>query len=162
MESHLSWFPDPQLIVISNSQWIGDEVPCLTYGMRGMLCATVRVDGGDRNLHSGNDGGVFNEPMSDLVRLMATLLDSQHHILVPGFYEDVDKQLLAPALAGIKVAPVCLPSHVAVGCCSCSVFHVYYLCCRERCSSVCWWRRRITTRWTLTWEVTPRRSVSPH
>ena len=106
MESHLSWFPDPKLIVISNSQWIGDEVPCLTYGMRGMLCATVRVDGGGRNLHSGNDGGVFNEPMSDLVRLMATLLDSYHHILVPGFYEDVDKQLLAPALAGIEVGPV--------------------------------------------------------
>jgi acetylornithine deacetylase/succinyl-diaminopimelate desuccinylase-like protein len=103
MESNIQMFPDPRLIVISNSQWIGDEIPCLTYGMRGMLCATVRVDGGDRNLHSGNDGGVFNEPMSDLVRLMATLLDSQHHILVPGFYEDVDEQLLAPALAGIKV-----------------------------------------------------------
>ena len=103
MESHLSWFPDPRLIVISNSQWIGDEIPCLTYGMRGMLCATVRVDGGDRNLHSGNDGGVFNEPMTDLVRLMSTLLDSQHHILVPGFYDGVDKQLLSPALNGIQV-----------------------------------------------------------
>jgi acetylornithine deacetylase/succinyl-diaminopimelate desuccinylase-like protein len=105
IEDHLSWFPDTRLIIISNSQWIGDEQPCLTYGMRGMLCATVRVDGGDRNLHSGNDGGVFNEPMADLVRLLATLVDSQHNILVPGFYDDVNERLLAPALDGIKVRP---------------------------------------------------------
>lgn len=103
VESHPSWFSDARLIVISNSQWIGDELPCLTLGMRGMLCMTVRVDGGSRDLHSGNDGGVFNEPMVDLVRVMASLVDSHHNILVPGFYDDVDPQLLDPILEAIQV-----------------------------------------------------------
>ena len=97
------WFTETKLIIISNSQWIGDRLPCLTYGMRGMICLTVRVDGAGRDLHSGNDGGVFNEPMADLCRLLATLVDSQHNILVPGFYDDVADDLLAPTLRGFKV-----------------------------------------------------------
>ena len=34
------------------------QVPCLTYGMRGMIAASVEVKGPARDLHSGNDGGV--------------------------------------------------------------------------------------------------------
>ena len=108
VREHLHWFPRPQAILISNSQWIGDRVPCLTYGMRGMICLTVRVEGGGRELHSGNDGGVFNEPMADLCRLLATLVDSQHNILVPGFYDDVDPGLLEPTLQSFQVrVPAC-------------------------------------------------------
>ena len=103
VQEHVQWFANPELIVISNSQWIGNELPCLTYGMRGMICITVRVEGGARDLHSGNDGGVFNEPMADLCRLLATLVDSQHNILVPGFYDDVDEDLLEPTLQGFQV-----------------------------------------------------------
>ncbi len=33
------------------------QVPCLTYGMRGMIAAAVEVKGPARDLHSGNDGG---------------------------------------------------------------------------------------------------------
>lgn len=33
------------------------QVPCLTYGMRGMIAASVEVKGPARDLHSGNDGG---------------------------------------------------------------------------------------------------------
>ena len=34
------------------------QVPCLTYGMRGMIAASVEVKGPARDLHSGNDGGL--------------------------------------------------------------------------------------------------------
>jgi acetylornithine deacetylase/succinyl-diaminopimelate desuccinylase-like protein len=103
VKSHPDFFPDTKLIVISNSQWIGDRLPCLTYGMRGMICLTLRVEGSSRNLHSGNEGGVSNEPMADLCRLLATLVDSHHNILVPGFYDDVDPDLLEPTLNGFRV-----------------------------------------------------------
>lgn len=103
VQEHLHWFKKPKLIVISNSQWVCDNAPCITYGMRGMLCFTVRIDGGSRDLHSGNDGGVFNEPMADLCKLLSTLVDSQHNILVPDFYDDVDPGLLEPALRDIRV-----------------------------------------------------------
>ena len=140
VQEHKDWFKNAELIIISNSQWIGNDLPCLTYGMRGMICVTVKVfvscgcfpgahhsmvcgrecvtvkmsfsrgmlaflqvEGGARDLHSGNDGGVFNEPMADLCKLLATLVDSQHNILVPGFYDDVADGLLEPTLAAWQV-----------------------------------------------------------
>ena len=42
VNEHKNWFRDAELIIISNSQWIGDTLPCLTYGMRGMICVSVR------------------------------------------------------------------------------------------------------------------------
>ena len=33
------------------------QVPCLTYGMRGMISASIEVRGPKRDLHSGNEGG---------------------------------------------------------------------------------------------------------
>ena len=38
------------------------QVPCLTYGMRGMIAASVEVKGPARDLHSGNDGGALHAP----------------------------------------------------------------------------------------------------
>ncbi|KAL1836891.1 hypothetical protein VTK73DRAFT_4893 [Phialemonium thermophilum] len=43
-------------ILLANSYWLDDEVPCLTYGLRGVLHATVCVDSSRPDLHSGVDG----------------------------------------------------------------------------------------------------------
>lgn len=40
---NLRWFEGTQLILISNTLWVGERVPCLTYGMRGMISASVEV-----------------------------------------------------------------------------------------------------------------------
>ena len=42
--------------------------------------------------------GVFNEPTSDLTKLLARLLDSRNHILIPGWYLAVRHNTLTPAL----------------------------------------------------------------
>ena len=42
--------------------------------------------------------GVFNEPTSDLTKLLAKLVDSSNHILVPGWYDAVRHNTLTPAL----------------------------------------------------------------
>ena len=39
------WLEGTDLIVISNTQWVGENVPCLTYGMRGMISLSVEVGG---------------------------------------------------------------------------------------------------------------------
>jgi len=120
-------FEGTQLVVISNTLWVGEQVPCLTYGMRGMISLSIevrpvltaskstacfthaalsfsrqlqactqhcghklslgywsgssclhaehtmlrgmQVRGPARDLHSGNDGGVFNEPLADLTKV---------------------------------------------------------------------------------------------
>ena len=132
LQAHLPWFQGSRLVVISNTLWLGESRPCLTYGMRGMIslsiearprrlgfgtislarccgltaarCPTAlpltslaptslplylplkcaqQISGPERDIHSGNDGGVFNEPMSDLVKLLAGLVDASCHVLIP-------------------------------------------------------------------------------
>lgn len=38
--------------------------------------------GPSKDLHSGNDGGVFNEPLSDLTKLLASVVDSRNSVQV--------------------------------------------------------------------------------
>lgn len=40
---HAQWFEGTSLIIISNTNWIGETVPCLTYGMRGMISLSIQV-----------------------------------------------------------------------------------------------------------------------
>ena len=56
------------------------------------------MKGPERDIHSGNDGGVFNEPLSDLTKLLASLVDSRNNIMVPGFYAGVRPNTLGAAL----------------------------------------------------------------
>lgn len=41
--SNLHWFEGTQLVIISNTNWVGESVPCLTYGMRGMISLSIEV-----------------------------------------------------------------------------------------------------------------------
>lgn len=50
----------------SNSYWIGEDTPCITYGLRGVVHATVLVSGIGPDLHSGVEGGSITEPMVDM------------------------------------------------------------------------------------------------
>ncbi|KAK9815459.1 hypothetical protein WJX72_003974 [[Myrmecia] bisecta] len=99
VEANLLWFEGTQLIVISNTLWVGEQVPCLTYGMRGMIAASVEVRGPAKDVHSGNDGGALREPLVDLTAVLASLVDSANNIKVPGFYSHVRQDMLEPALA---------------------------------------------------------------
>ncbi|KAF5826183.1 hypothetical protein DUNSADRAFT_4271 [Dunaliella salina] len=41
--SNLTWFEGTQVIIISNTNWVGENIPCLTYGMRGMISLSIQV-----------------------------------------------------------------------------------------------------------------------
>ena len=84
------WFKNTELIVISNTLWIGKDRPCITYGMRGMITLSVEVYGPEVDLHSGNEGGALKEPMTDLVKILSSLQDSSNEVLIPGFYDGVN------------------------------------------------------------------------
>ncbi|GFR43583.1 hypothetical protein Agub_g4680, partial [Astrephomene gubernaculifera] len=99
---NLRWFEGTQLIIISNTLWVGENAPCLTYGMRGMLSLSVQITGPERDLHSGNDGGVFSEPMVDLLRVMATLVGPGGRVQVPGFYDAVEPGLIELAWTSLE------------------------------------------------------------
>lgn len=54
-----------------------------------MASFEVEISGPIKDLHSGTFGGMIFEPMTDLVRLMSSLVDSHGRILIPGIYSDV-------------------------------------------------------------------------
>ena len=63
-------------------------MPCLTYGLRGVIHATVEVSSDKPDSHSGVQGGSFQEPMTDLINLLAYLTD-KGRITLNGFYDNV-------------------------------------------------------------------------
>ncbi|KAI9718710.1 MAG: hypothetical protein M1812_003884 [Candelaria pacifica] len=81
---------DIDWILLANSYWIDDEVPCLTYGLRGVVHATVQIESEHPDLHSGVDGSeLMDEPLKDLVMLLAILSGPHGRVQIPGFYNPV-------------------------------------------------------------------------
>lgn len=81
---------DIDWIMLSNSYWIDDETPCLNYGLRGVIHASITVQSEKPDRHSGVDGGVLKEPTMDLVQIIAQLNDSKSNkINLEGFYDDI-------------------------------------------------------------------------
>ncbi|KAL8988887.1 MAG: hypothetical protein Q9177_002106 [Variospora cf. flavescens] len=81
---------DVDWILLANSYWLDDDIPCLTYGLRGVVHVTVNIESGRSNLHSGVDGSQrINEAMKDLISVLATLSSNNGSINIPGFYDRV-------------------------------------------------------------------------
>ncbi|KAI9811531.1 MAG: hypothetical protein M1832_000874 [Thelocarpon impressellum] len=83
-------------IVLANSYWLDDQMPCLTYGLRGLIQATVTVKSDHPELHSGVDGSSYlDEPLKDLIAILARLNGPRNRVMIPGFYDP----MLAPTAA---------------------------------------------------------------
>jgi di- and tripeptidase len=81
---------DVDWILLANSYWLDDHVPCLTYGLRGVIHATVQVESKHPDLHSGVDGSaLLDEPLKDLVMLLSNLTGRHGKVQIPGFYDPI-------------------------------------------------------------------------
>ncbi|KAI4182641.1 MAG: hypothetical protein L6R41_005845 [Letrouitia leprolyta] len=81
---------DIDWILLANSYWLDDDYPCLTYGLRGVVHATVQVTSERPNLHSGVDGSQrISEAMKDLINILAVLSNNDGSVKIPGFYDPV-------------------------------------------------------------------------
>lgn len=69
---------------ISNSYWLGEDVPCITYGLRGVIHATVAIHNTRADLHSGVEGGAVSEPLMDLIHVLGKLVNDDKKVLIPG------------------------------------------------------------------------------
>ena len=77
------------VILISDTALIANDVPSLTTGLRGMSYVEVEITGPNRDLHSGVYGGGVANPINVLARMISSMHDDQHRITIPGFYEKV-------------------------------------------------------------------------
>ncbi|EMD64267.1 hypothetical protein COCSADRAFT_36842 [Bipolaris sorokiniana ND90Pr] len=81
---------DVDWILLANSYWLDDHVPCLTYGLRGVIHATVQIESKHPDLHSGVDGSaLLDEPLKDLVMLLSKLTARHGKVQIPGFYDPI-------------------------------------------------------------------------
>ncbi|KAJ2785571.1 hypothetical protein GGI15_001880 [Coemansia interrupta] len=89
--AHRALFGAPRVVLLSSAYWLGERTPCLTYGMRGAIRATVRVAAPARaaDVHAGVWGGAVSEPLACLAHVLARLATPGGRVLVPGFYDAV-------------------------------------------------------------------------
>ncbi|KAL9103412.1 MAG: hypothetical protein Q9163_001551 [Psora crenata] len=83
------FFEKADAVCISDNYWVGTEKPCLTYGLRGCNYYSAAISGPGQDLHSGLFGGSAQEPMTDLVRILGSLVDTNGEIQIPGIAEMV-------------------------------------------------------------------------
>jgi acetylornithine deacetylase/succinyl-diaminopimelate desuccinylase-like protein len=77
------------VVLISDTAIIANDVPSITVGLRGLAYLQVEVTGPNRDLHSGIYGGAVANPINILCEMIASLHDKNRQITIPGFYEDV-------------------------------------------------------------------------
>ncbi|GAA4939612.1 dipeptidase [Algibacter agarivorans] len=79
------------VILISDTGMIANNVPSITTGLRGLSYVEVEVTGPNRDLHSGLYGGAVANPINILTKIIASLHDENNHITIPGFYDNVEE-----------------------------------------------------------------------
>ncbi len=76
--------------VVSDGDTFDDDgTPAIGYGLRGIAYWEVRVRGPRQDVHSGQYGGGVDNPANVLVRMLASLVDDNGRVTVPGFYDRV-------------------------------------------------------------------------
>lgn len=113
----LSWFVPRNVeklandvILISDTGMIANDIPSITTGLRGLSYVEVEVTGPNRDLHSGLYGGAVANPINILTKMIASLHDENNHITIPGFYDDVE-ELSADERAEMAKAPFSLENY---------------------------------------------------
>jgi acetylornithine deacetylase/succinyl-diaminopimelate desuccinylase-like protein len=77
------------VILISDTGMIANDIPSITTGLRGLSYVEVEVTGPDRDLHSGLYGGAVANPINILSKMISSLHDEDNKITITGFYDKV-------------------------------------------------------------------------
>ncbi|MGB8295296.1 MAG: M20/M25/M40 family metallo-hydrolase [Polyangia bacterium] len=77
-------------IVVSDSLWPQAGRPAIPYALRGLVGFCVRLQTGDKDVHSGTTGGAARNPLGELCALINDCYDARTgRVKIPGFYRDV-------------------------------------------------------------------------
>ena len=77
--------------LVSDTEMFAPELPTLCVGLRGMIYTEIEARGAKVDLHSGMYGGAAPNPFVALAHVIAKLKDENGKILIPGFYDKVQK-----------------------------------------------------------------------
>ncbi len=77
-------------ILVSDTIWPAAGQPAIPYGLRGLLAFLVRLETGEKDVHSGTTGGAARNPVGELAALIAECYDAKTgKVRIPGFYAKV-------------------------------------------------------------------------
>ncbi len=91
--------------LISDTPIVDANTPALVTGLRGLVYMQVTLRGSSRDLHSGAFGGVVENPLNAMAKILAALRDDYGRVTIPGFYDDV-RELTAAERAAINTSGV--------------------------------------------------------
>ena len=77
------------VILVSDTTMLSEKTPSITAGLRGLAYWQVEVTGPNRDLHSGHFGGAVANPINELCKIIAQIVDDKGRVTVPGFYDKV-------------------------------------------------------------------------
>jgi acetylornithine deacetylase/succinyl-diaminopimelate desuccinylase-like protein len=77
------------LVIISDGPVHESGQSQLVFGARGVLSLELRAQGANRDLHSGNWGGIAPNPLWRLVHLLASMKNEQGEVTIDGFYDNI-------------------------------------------------------------------------
>jgi acetylornithine deacetylase/succinyl-diaminopimelate desuccinylase-like protein len=81
--------------IISDTHMADPQTPIIVTGVRGLAYFEVTLRGSRQDLHSGMYGGVVENPLNAMCKMLASLRDEAGRVTIPGFYEAV--RTLSPA-----------------------------------------------------------------
>ena len=115
--ANLAWYVERNqeklandVILISDTGMIANDIPSITTGLRGLSYVEVEVTGPNRDLHSGLYGGAVANPINIMTKMIASLHDEDNHITVKGFYDKVE-ELTQAERAKMGEAPFSLENY---------------------------------------------------
>lgn len=76
-------------VVVCDTSMVSTEVPCLTYGLRGIVYYELTFSAGKTDLHSGEFGGVAPNPLKDAARFIFMTEPRTGYPMIPDFKKDV-------------------------------------------------------------------------
>ena len=77
--------------LVSDTEMFAPDLPTLCVGLRGMVYTELEIAGAMTDLHSGMYGGAAPNPFEALARIISKLKDENGKVLIPGFYDRVEK-----------------------------------------------------------------------
>ena len=104
---------DVDFILLANSYWLDDHIPCLTYGMRGVIHASLTIASGKPDRHSGLAGKASShEPLKDLMLLLSILNGaSGTSVLIPSFYDGIAELTEEETRQYSEITSTLMPGH---------------------------------------------------
>jgi len=77
--------------LVTDTELFAPDLPTLCVGLRGLVYTEIEAQGAKTDLHSGVYGGAAPNAIFGLIEIISKLKDENGKILIPGFYDAVQK-----------------------------------------------------------------------